>query len=261
MTMAAPDRTKKKRGRGRPAVADVVTRDLIIETAYEFTKTVSLDELSIVQVARRLGVVAGSLHYHVGTKDDLTSAILNRFYKNLYIELTVSTPNGTWRENIGHLARTLMDFQRRHVGIAQHVMAHARYRIFQKVAPDEIDYGVIYLDFAFDMFRRAGFSSHQTALFYHAIALHCLVSSNSDAARLGPGAHKTFLRAKVPEYRGERYPGLAHALEEFATIQTDEAFNLGLDALLDSLAAASGAAAVESVRPRKRRASSDTRST
>ncbi|RUZ71001.1 TetR/AcrR family transcriptional regulator [Mesorhizobium sp. M7A.F.Ca.US.006.01.1.1] len=255
MTMAAPSETTKKRGRGRPAVADVVTRDLIIDTAYEFTKTVSLDELSIVQVARRLGVVAGSLHYHVGTKDDLTSAILNRFYKNLYVELTVSTPNGSWRENIGHLARTLMNFQRRHVGIAQHVMAHARYRIFQKVAPDEIDYGVIYLDFAFDMFRRAGFSSRQTALFYHAIALHCLVSSNSDAAGLGPVAHETFLRAKVQQYRGDRYPGLAHALEEFATIQTDEAFTLGLDALVDNFATARGAtAAREPARPKKRRA-------
>lgn len=252
MTMAAPDRMVKKRGRGRPAVADVVTRDLIIETAYEFTKTVPLDELSIVQVARRLGVVAGSLHYHVGTKDDLTSAILNRFYKNLYVELTITTPNGTWRENIGHLARTLMDFQRRHVGIAQHVMAHARYRIFQKVEPDEIDYGVIYLDFAFDMFRRAGFSSHQTALFYHAIALHCLVSSNSDAARLGPVAHQSFLRAKVQQYRGERYPGLAHALEEFATIKTDEAFNLGLDALLDCFAPALEAIAAEEPASSKR---------
>lgn len=243
--MSSTEATTTKRRRGRPRNDDsedaaLVTRDVIIDHAYERSRTVPFDELSFVQMARELGVVAGSIHYHIGTKDDLNTAVLNRFFKDLVAELKASMPAGDWRETLQFLARTLLRHWRRHMGVAQHIQTRARYRLFQRVAPGETDYGAAFLDLAFDTFRKAGFSAAQTALFYHALAMHCLASANSDVARLEPAAHEKFLRGKVGEFDPERYPGLAFALAAFAEIKMDETFEVGLEALLDRFAAARG---------------------
>lgn len=234
---------KKRRGRGRPRLkgADdngVVTREMVIDLAYEQARNQSLEDISFVQLAAALGVVPGSLHYHIGTKEDLTSAILNRFYKNLVTKLEAITESKDWRENIRCFARALMQCESEHTGVAQYIQTKPKFRLFQKVKPSETDYGAVYLDWAFRMFRDAGFSSSQTAMFYHVLALHCLAAANSAIAQLEPAAHESFLKQQAVAYSKETMLGLKFALPAFSEIRADEAFELGLEALLDRFATA-----------------------
>jgi AcrR family transcriptional regulator len=229
------------RGRGRPRTNGVgesvlVTREAIIDLAYTQAQTSPLSSVSFVQLAKELGVVPGSLHYHIGTKDDLNSAILNRFYKDLLKRLRNEISGGSWRDRISSVAWILLESWRQHRGAAEHIQTRARYRVFQKVREGEQDYGAVFLDHVFTLFKEAGFTAHQTALFYHTLALHCLASANSDSGRLEPAVHGTFLKQRAETNDSARYPGLGYALTEFADIRSDEAFRLGLAALLDRFA-------------------------
>jgi len=231
----------QRRGRGRPRQtngddAGLVSRDLVVDLAYEEARTKPLGEVSFVQIAQQLGVVPGSLHYHIGTKDDLSTAILNRFYRNLVISLKDMPYGLDWRDRIRFFARTLMEAQRAHRGAAEHIQTKSRYRLFQKVAVGETDYGAAYLDFAFMLFREAGFHASQAALCYHVLALHCLASANSTNARLSPAEHEAFLLKRAAAIEPDTMPGLDFGLPAFARVQAEDAFEFGLEALLDRFA-------------------------
>lgn len=230
--------SEKKRGRGRPrANGDsgdgLVNRRMIVDLAYDLARSQPIDDVSFVQMARQLGVKPGALHYHVGTKDDLASAILNRFYKDLLARLGGIPSDIGWRERIAQFARILMGCERGHVGAAEHIQRHAKFRVFQRVRDDETDYGARYLDQTFSMLRDMGFDAETAAMFYHVLALHCLAAANSANTRLEPSAHENFLTDKANAYRPGEMPGLEFGLRAFARIRADEAFELGLGALLD----------------------------
>ena len=232
----------KRRGRGRPRTigiedTGIVTREAIVDLAYAQARTAPLPSVSFVQLAKALDVVPGSLHYHIGTKDDLNSAILNRFYKGLLNRMLVEIPKGLWRDRLSSVAWILLESWRQHRGAAEHIQTRAKYRVFQKVREGEKDYGALFLDHVFSLFREAGFTAQQTALFYHTLALHCLASANSDSSRLEPAVHGTFLKERAATSDAKKFPGLGYALNDFADIRADDAFRLGLEALLDRFAA------------------------
>src|SRR5437867_3851763 len=134
MTKRGTVAKSKKRKRGRPPhskLAGLVTRETILDNAYERSRTISFDELSFVKLADEFGVVAGSLHYHIGTKDDLQTALLNRFYRDLFSELETSILKGRWQSNLRSLASTFVRHLRQHLGAARHIQTKARYRLFQ----------------------------------------------------------------------------------------------------------------------------------
>jgi len=232
----------KRRSRGRPRStgdddSGIVTREAIIDLAYAEARTAPLSSISFVQLAKSLGVVPGSLHYHIGTKDDLNSAILNRFYKGLLNKMVAEISDGSWRDRISSAGWILRESWREHRGAAEHIQTRAKYRVFQKIKEGEPDYGALFLDHVFTLFREAGFTAHQTALYYHTLALHCLASANSDNRRLEPAEHGTFLKERAATSDADTFPGLGYALNDFADIRADEAFRLGLEALLDRFAA------------------------
>lgn len=212
------------------------SREKVIDLAVVAARTHSIDEISFVSLAKELGVRPGALHYHVGTKDDLASAILNRFYKTLLERLDALPIDGDWRTRVRQFANTLMNCERDHRGAAEHIQTHAKFRIFQKVGADETDYGALYLDRAFSMFRDAGFDAQTTALFYHMLALHCLSSATSATSRLEPSAHEDFLTARAEAYPNGEMSGLDFALRAFARVRSDDVFERGVEALLEHFA-------------------------
>lgn len=233
---------KVRRGRGRPRLdgqndAGLVSREAVIDLAYDQARLQSLDDISFVGLAKDLGVVPGALHYHLGTKDDLISAILNRFYKELVARLAKLPPGSDWRDQMGRFADLLREAYGAHRGAAEHILMHAKFRVFQKVREGETDYGAVYLDRVFSMFEEAAFDPTQTAQFYHALALHCLTAAGSEASRLAPVEHEAFLLRKADSYPNGAMPGLKYALRQFAQVNARETFRIGLEALLDRFAA------------------------
>lgn len=233
---------KMRRGRGRPRLdgqndVGLVNREAVVDLAYDQARQRSLDDISFVGLAKDLGVVPGALHYHLGTKDDLISAILNRFYKELLARFAKLPAGSDWRDQIGKFANLLRKAYGAHRGAAEHILMHAKFRVFQKVREGETDYGALYLDRVFSMFKEAEFDPKQTAQFYHALALHCLTAAGSEASRLAPVEHEAFLLKKADSYPDGSMPGLKYALRQFAQVNAKETFQIGLEALLDRFAA------------------------
>ncbi len=213
-----------------------MNRDMVLELACEAARTQSIDDISFVHLAKQLGVRPGALHYHVGTKDDLASAILNRFYAQLLQRLDADPEVADWRQRIKQFAHTLMTCERDHRGAAEHIQKHAKYRIFRKVRSGEVDFGALYLDHAFSMFREAGFDAPTSAMFYHMLALHCLSSATSATSRLEPSTHEAFLTERAEAHSPGEMPGLEFGLRAFARIRSDDVFERGVEALLDHFA-------------------------
>lgn len=235
------EKVKVPRGRGRPRLdgqndMGLVNREVVVDLAYDQARQQSLGDISFVGLAKELGVAPGALHYHLGMKDDLISAILNRFYKELLARLARLEPSASWRDQIHDFANALRDAYGAHRGAAEHILMHAKFRVFQKVREGETDYGALYLDKVFSMFREAGFDAKQTAQFYHALALHCLTAAGSEASRLAPVEHEAFLLRKADSYPDGAMPGLKYALRQFAHVNAKETFRIGLEALLDRFA-------------------------
>lgn len=230
---------KRKRGRPRASGGNaegLVSRDRIVDLAFDAARTRSIDEISFVHLAKQLDVRPGALHYHVGTKDDLVSAILNRFYAELLERLEADPEVEDWQERIRQFARTLMTCERGHKGAAEHIQTYAKFRIFQKVRPGEPDHGAVYLDRAFSMFRDVGFDVSTAAMFYHMLALHCLSTATSATSRLEPSAHEAFLTERAEAHVPGEMPGLEFGLRAFARIRSDDVFERGVDALIDHFA-------------------------
>lgn len=241
-TSGVTDRTlKEPRRPGRPRLgssdAGLVSREAIVDLAYDQAREQSFEKVSFVGLAKELGVVPGALHYHIGTKDDLVSAILNRFYKDLLARIVALPAARNWRDRIDDLAMLLLQAHGAHRGATQHILMHSKFRVFQQVREGETDYGALYLDKVFSMFQEAGFGPKQTAQFYHALAFHCLTAAGSQASRLAPIDHEAFLLEKAADYANGSMPGLKYALRQFARVNATQTFRIGLEALLDRFAA------------------------
>ena len=97
-----------KRGRGRPkrkATRDAfragdLARDSILERALDLTRTEPLSSISMVRLAKSLNVRAGTIHYHLGSRDALVSGVMNRFYRGLLRDLEAAAPAPTWQEEV-----------------------------------------------------------------------------------------------------------------------------------------------------------------
>ena len=92
-------RKTPSRGAGRPAGASsrLLDRQTVLAVAFSLTKTVSVSDLSIVRVARELGVTPALIHYYLagGGRDALTSGVMNAFYREVVALWPPET--GGWR--------------------------------------------------------------------------------------------------------------------------------------------------------------------
>ena len=89
-----------RRRRGRPSAHKngLLDSKLIIACAFELSKSVPLQELSIVRVATELGVTPALIHYYLAGRDALTSGVMNSFYREMLLGWPV--PRDHWRENL-----------------------------------------------------------------------------------------------------------------------------------------------------------------
>src|SRR4051812_26675417 len=82
-----PPPAPRKRGRPPKAAAasaetgGVLTREQILEKATELAKHEPLGEISMVGLARELGVTPALIHYYIGSRDDLISGVANRYFE------------------------------------------------------------------------------------------------------------------------------------------------------------------------------------
>src|SRR3546814_9965900 len=84
---------------GRPSASEPerASRASIFRAGLELTKSVPLQDLSIVGLARSMDITPALVHYYVGSRDHLTSGIMNLFYKGTVKNWPAQT--GDWQQD------------------------------------------------------------------------------------------------------------------------------------------------------------------
>ncbi|MCA8295568.1 MULTISPECIES: TetR/AcrR family transcriptional regulator [Burkholderia] len=228
-----------------------LSRDAVIRSAVELAQKESIFDVSMVRVAREMGVAPGLVHYYVGSKDDLLSAVLNTAFRERVLALPAVT--GDWRVDLEGVCRSSLDVLARWPGIANYIATQNRFRLFQRVQPGETDYGLAYFDHLGRILEHAGFTPAQAALAYDLTMMFVTSISVEFANRQAPGEHKEFIVRHVSQFDREAIPGAAFLVEPFANIDSEKRLGAGLQLMLDGFETWLSKPAVDSPAPRKAR--------
>lgn len=208
-----------------------MSRAAIVEWAIALAQREPIYEISIVRLGRELGVTPGLIHYYVGSRDDLITAVMNRAFQERLKALP--PPTGDWRRDLEAAARASQQVHARWPGLATYTATHNRFRLFQRVEPGETDYGLAFLDHVGRILEAGGFSGEQAALAYHLLMLFVVSVGASSAQRQMPGEHKEFIVGYVSKADAKSIPGASFLAKPFASIDAQSTFEVGLKVLLD----------------------------
>jgi len=226
--------TKKPRGRPRkPNIhtdANGLSRESIILKAAQLAQTESLDEISMVRVAREFGVVPGLIHYYVGNRDELLSGVINQYFRERIAQMPL--PSGDWRRDMREMAKASLQSMMKYRGVAAYIATHNRFRLFQMVAPGETDYGLEFFNRVADLMRCGGLPPKAAAMGYHLLMQFMVSSAVSEISGLSPGRHENYIRGKLSGLDEARFPGALYIADEFARLDFNETFSNGLEMLL-----------------------------
>ena len=237
-----PARTRAPRGRGRPgrsegrspAVAPLLSREQILDRATELAMVEPLGDLSMVGLAREFGVTPALIHYYVGSRDDLISGVVNRYFKARVERLAPTT--GDWRTDLELHARTTFDLMIEYGGVLRYVMSHNRFRLFQQVAPGETDYGLVYFDRYAEIFRDGDFTAEQGAVGYHLLSQYVMAAAYAQVGRQLPAQHGKYILSRIEGRPAAQFPGAHYLAQPFSRLDSATAFAAGLAILLDGFA-------------------------
>jgi len=236
---AQPQAAPRKRGRpsrgDASAPATTITREQILNKAIEMAKVEPLGEISIIGLARSLGVAPALIHYYIGSRDDLISGVANRYFQDRLARF--KPPSGNWKQDLHDDALQLFALYVEYGGVLRYMMSHNRFRLFQQVAPGETDYGMLHLDRLAGIFKAGGFSPAQAAIGFHLLAQYVMTADYAEVSRQLPGRHGAYIRAQVQSRTPQELPGAHYFLDAFCQLDSATAFPEGLKLLLDGFEA------------------------
>lgn len=201
----------------------------------QLAQSESVEAITIARLARELGVTTSLIHYFVVNRDELLSAVFNRVLKlrtEAYQPLT-----GQWREDLEAQLLQTHQSQLHWKGITTYVATHNRYRLFQRVEPGDVDYGLVFFDRIGRILKSAELSQRHAALAYHLIMLFMTSVASAHVNRQEPVAHQTYLREHLDLFPSDSFEGAHFLMPEFSRISTSTTFEEGLRLLLDGISA------------------------
>jgi AcrR family transcriptional regulator len=216
------------RGRGRPRISEnnLLDRKLIIACALQMAREVPLQELSIVRVAKELGVTPALIHYYIEGRDALTSGIMNSFYRDMLEKWPAQT--GDWAKDVEAVARLYHDCHVAYPGIAAYAVANTRFRLKQILIEGETDYGLLVFERFLGAARQSELNAYGTARGVH-LLIEFLVSTAFAAVRhLYPGEHGSFLENIFDELDPDEFPNMAFIRKEYTRLNAADLFSEAL---------------------------------
>jgi AcrR family transcriptional regulator len=228
------------RKRGRPSRHEAaesggtttITREQILDTATAMAKTEPLGDISMVGLARELGVAPTLIHYYIGSRDDLISGVANRYFKERYSRLQALT--GDWKKDLWREAHQSFAMGVEYGGVLRYMMSHNRFRLFQQVSEGESDFGVLYLDRIASIFKRAGFKPQHAAMGYHLMSQYVMTSAYAQVSRQLPGFHAHYIQDHIHSAPQGELSGAHYFADAFSMLDSDTVFPEGLRLLIDS---------------------------
>lgn len=227
------------RRRGRPPKRDVgeggeqpeLSRDVIIDHAARLAREVSLDDISIVQLAKDLAVTPATIHYHLAHgRDELLSEVVTIYMR--HILHCFDKVEGTWDERLRTVALRLFRVHIEFKGVNAYLMQHNKFRLLQTASRGEQDLGVRYLDRFILLFREHGFDIESSVINVHQLAFFIASCAQAEIGRQLPAYHKKYLKQELSAQRLQAAPHFTEALDEFMRFDTDRMFLTGIDIML-----------------------------
>jgi AcrR family transcriptional regulator len=219
MTTRAKRRTRRPVSSGREVP---LSRELIVETALEIVREVSLPRLTLRLLAERLGATPMAMYKHVDDRDELALLVVERSFAGLTLP-SIELPPREWLARVAKAVRTIgltypgvMDYLLDHGPVAEPAL-----RIFDRT--------VALLHAAGLGYREAG-ELHNTFFSWLAGSIR----RQHGATAADPKAFRRFLEvaARLSEVD---YPALHKVLPQLETVDFDREFNTSLRLLLDAI--------------------------
>lgn len=208
-------------------------RSTILSMSFQLSKSIPLTELSIVRVAKELGVTPPLIHYYLGGRDALTSGVINAFYR----EAVESWPklSGDWHHDLEVVAHHIYRVHMRYPGIAAYMVSHNRHRLFQELGEDETDYGIQFFEKYISAVRAIGFDPMRTATFGHLLIDFVVGNAHATVRHRWPGEHADFLNNRLAALDPQEFPSTHYVRESLIRLNASEAFAAGLKLVMQSL--------------------------
>jgi AcrR family transcriptional regulator len=222
----------RRRGKAHALEPGGLGRESIVERAFVMTARLSLADLSIVRLAADLGVQPGTVHYHLGSRENLITAVMNRFYREILETIDAGQPRAVWQDELRRYGEVWLDVKLRYPGIANYIASNDRFRVFQKPFDGEPDHGARFMDRVFALLLSAGFAPDDAAQCWHLLALYINATAQTIAMKHAPAEHSGFLLGRAQRFDKADYPGLAFGLPALARLDAHAAFQRSFDDLV-----------------------------
>lgn len=233
--MDARARPSSRRGPGRrPAGTAGLDRADILARGLELSKTVPLQDLSIVRLASVLGVTPASIHYHLAGRDDLTSGIINLFISRLIAEWP--RPTGRWRIDLEAVSQTVYRYFLAYPGISSYFAIQNRFKVLIPAVESDERALFGFLERFFAAVRAVGLDPQRSATYAVLIIQFIHTAAHRTASHQWPGEQER-LETYVMALDATRFPSIAFMREDYLHLAGDAAFQAGLRLLLSGLEA------------------------
>jgi AcrR family transcriptional regulator len=210
-------------------VPNRLTERRIAEAALDLVDADGIDGLTMRKLAQRLRVSAMALYTYFPDRE----AVLEAVTQLLLTEVEIPAEDLDWRETIRHLMRSIRRVGLRHPNAAP---------LINRFPPRTVD-ALAFVEVAFRAFRRAGFDDRSTVRCYRALAVYSMGTFDVElshyfaqhpAAQVVDGSLDTPTAVRL-------LPHVASIAPLLADQDDEEAFEYGLELLLDGFAQATGA--------------------
>jgi TetR/AcrR family tetracycline transcriptional repressor len=227
-----PWQTRKRRAAPRVALE----RDSIVDAALRVLDREGLDALTMRRVAEELGTGAGSLYWHVPSKEALLQLLIDRVAD----ELVLPEPDpARWQEQIKELGHEMRALMRSHRDVARISLGRV------PLGPNTVRFA----EWLLALLRGAGLPDRSAALAGDLLALYVgafayeesLPFSSPSGEDASPDEIVAMIRDYFASLPPDRFPNVVALADELVSGGPDERFEFGLHVLVQGLAAQAGA--------------------
>lgn len=237
--LARVNESASPRRRGRPAKEDIdlrgdqleLSREAIIQHATELSRELSLDDVSIVRLAKDFSVTPATIHYHLTNgRDELVSEVVSRYLQHLM--RCFENVDGPWDERIRTVAFRLFKLHIEFKGVNAYLMSHNKFRLLQTASRGEQDLGIKYLDRFILLFKERGFDTEACVINVHQVAFFIASCAHAEIGQQLPAHHKDYLKHQLSKLTLDEAPNFRAAIPEFTRFDTEKMFLTGIEILI-----------------------------
>jgi AcrR family transcriptional regulator len=217
----------------KPAREPTLNREQIVRTAIRVADAEGLQAITMRRIAAELGVAPMSLYYHVPTKNDLLDLMMDAAFGEMEFP---DHPSGDWRADMRFAAYQARDLGRRHLWLM------SLYGERPPLGPNYLHH----VEFFLAALDGRGLSMAMMADIANLVGIYVfgfvLSEARVEGMKRQSGMTDEELNAAIAPHLQRlmatgRYPTIARIIKGVSTTEPDQSFELGLECLLDGIAA------------------------